>query len=59
VPKPNLSGAYGIATPAPAPALLHHPERAVRFSRAMGLLWVVRLGIIALLLFLLFTTHVI
>ncbi|MGA8664009.1 MAG: hypothetical protein WB809_02930 [Thermoplasmata archaeon] len=57
--KVNLSGAYGIATPPPVAALANHPERVLRFSRLMGLLWAARLGAVALLLYLLYLTHVI
>ena len=40
-------------------ALANHPERVLRFSRLMGLLWAARLGAFALLLYLLYLTHVI
>jgi hypothetical protein len=55
----NLSGAYGIATPPPAGAIANHPDRVVRYLRGMWLLWAIRLGLVAFLLYLLYLTHVI
>jgi hypothetical protein len=59
MPKANLSGAYGIATPPNAAAIANHPERVVRFNRILALLWVVRLGAVAALLYLLYAIHVV
>ncbi|HLM91979.1 MAG TPA: hypothetical protein VK424_08060 [Thermoplasmata archaeon] len=59
MPKVDLSGAYGIATPPPAAALANHPERVLRYSRMMALVWGLRLGAVAVLLYLLYLSHVI
>jgi len=59
VPKLNLSGAYGIATPPPEAAMAHHPERVRRYGYGMMLLWGVRLAILTVLLLVLYTLHVI
>ena len=59
MPRPNLSGAYGVATPPPAGAISRHPERALRYSHYLQLVWAVRLGAIAVLLLFLYATHVI
>ncbi len=59
MPKPNLSGAYGVATPV-APAVRAHPERAAAFARGLALAWIVRLAVAGgLFLALLYGTHVI
>jgi len=57
VPKLNLSGAYGIPTPPPAAAIANHPERVRRYSRALMLLWAVRLAAVGVLLFVLYSLH--
>ncbi|MCI4372302.1 MAG: hypothetical protein L3K02_01460 [Thermoplasmata archaeon] len=59
MPKLNLSGAYGIATPAPAAAIANHPERVLRYLRGFRLLWAARIGAVAALLYLLYLTHTI
>jgi hypothetical protein len=60
VPKNLLIGAYGVPAPPPTAAMKAHPERVVRFSRFLFLLWCVRIGVAALLLtVLLYVTHVI
>ena len=57
--KPNLSGAYGIATPPPTVAFANHPDRVLHYARLLWLAWAVRIGVVGLLLFLLYVTHVI
>jgi hypothetical protein len=57
-PRTNLSGAFGIV-PAPAPALLAHPERAMRVANLQRLLWAIRISAIAGLLALLYLAHVV
>ncbi|MCI4365745.1 MAG: hypothetical protein L3K10_06785 [Thermoplasmata archaeon] len=59
MPKLNLTGAYGIATPPPAAALANHPDRVLRYLRGFRVLWALRLGAVAALLYLLYLTHVI
>ena len=59
MPKTDLSGAYGVAALPPAAALANHPDRVLRYLRGFRLLWAVRLGAIAALLYLLYVTHAI
>jgi len=59
VPDLDLSGAYGIASPPPAAAIANHPDRVLRYLRGVRLLWAVRLGAVAALLYLLYVTHAI
>ncbi len=57
MPKPDLSGAYGVVSPVASKGVLEHPERAFRFLLYQRLLWAVRIGSIALLLVFLYMTH--
>jgi hypothetical protein len=59
VPKLNLSGAYGVSTPPPAAALANHPHRVSRYLRGIWLLWVVRLGAVGVLLYVLYAIQAI
>lgn len=59
MPKLDLSGAYGVPSPPPAAALANHPDRVLRYSRGLWLLWGVRLAVVGLLVLLLYTFHVV
>ncbi len=59
MPKPDLSGAYGVPRPAPSPTAFAHPDRVLRFQMIQQALWVVRIGSVLGLLGLLYYFHVI